>query len=116
VFRTPNRGSEMSYEKSYKLLAPALADADRLTEAWSLELMRISGLPEREPWEDVLLDLTEQLEPTMKKIRYDGELNEYDHTLLDVLQLLVLPNPSDPQSDRNKAVAMFVESNRRVQL
>jgi hypothetical protein len=70
----------MSYEKTYKLLAAALADADPVTKAWGLELMRIGGLADREPWEDVLLDLTEQLEPTMKKIRYNGELNEYDQT------------------------------------
>ena len=59
----------MSYQDTDdNTLRAAIADADPLTKAWGLELLRVCTLTKRESWEEVLLDLTEQLEPTMKKI------------------------------------------------
>jgi hypothetical protein len=106
----------MSYQDTddNTLRAP-IADADPLTKAWGLELLRVCNLTKRESWEEVLLDLTEQLEPTMKKIAEQNELNEYDKRLIHVLQLLVLPNLHDSQTDRNMAVTLFAESRRRLQ-
>ena len=69
----------MSYQETEEhTLRAAIAAADPLTKAWGLELLRVGNLTKREPWEEVLLDLTEQLKPTMKKIAQQHELNEYD--------------------------------------
>jgi len=93
----------MSYQETAEnTLRAAIADSDPLTKAWALELLRVCNLTNRERWEEVLLDLTERLEPTMKKIAQQHELNEL--CLIHVLQLLVLPNPHDSQTDRNTAV------------
>ena len=87
-------------------------EGDPLTKAWWREWMRIRALIDREPWEELLVDLTIELEPTMNKISHSRRLNRYDRFLIDVLQLLVLPNPHDPQGDRDRVVAMCVNKRR----
>jgi hypothetical protein len=88
-------------------LRAAIADADPMNKAWVLEVLRIrQKQTELEVWEEVLLDLTLKLESTMKKITKGRESDRYDQFLLEQLRLLVLPNPENPQADREKALAM----------
>jgi len=94
---------------SEEKLRAAVADADPLNKAWILEVLRIRHKrqeTELEVWEEVLIDLTLELESTMKHIADGRELNQYDQFLLEQLRLLVLPNPDDLRGDRNKALAM----------
>src|SRR5258705_2381257 len=86
----------------------AVRDADPLSKAWTHEFLRIGELTELESWEELLEELTVELKPTMNKVRENRPRNGYDRFLIDVLQLLVLPNPDDPQGDRDKVVAMSV--------
>jgi len=79
---------------------------DPLTKAWWRELMRIRALTDLEPWEELLIELTIELESTMKKTAKGRKRDRYDYFLLEQLQLLVLPNPDNPQGDREKALAM----------
>jgi hypothetical protein len=87
-------------------------EGDPLTKAWCRELLRIGGLIDREPWEEALLDVTIELGPTMKKNRVKHPLDRGDRLLLDVLRLLVLPSPQNPQGDRDKALATLAEPQR----
>src|SRR5262249_8657334 len=88
-------------------LKAAVADADPLNKAWALELVRIHHKTAKlEFWEQVLVDLTLELGSTMKKVAHRRELKQYDHFLIEQLRLLVLPNPDDPEADREKALAM----------
>jgi hypothetical protein len=82
---------------------------DPLTKAWWEELRRISTIPDREPWEEALLDITIALEPTIRKMRKKRALNHYDRFLLDLLVLLVAPNSPDPQRDRIEGLAKLME-------
>jgi hypothetical protein len=80
-------------------LKAAVADADPLNKAWTLELLRIRHkTAELEIWEQVLVDLTLELRSTMKKIARRRELTQYDQFLIEQLRLLVLPNPDDSRS------------------
>ena len=87
-------------------------EGDALTKAWWREVVRIASLLEREPWEEALLDVTIDLEPTMKKNRAKNPLDSADRLLLGVLRLLVLPNPQYPQVDRDKALAILAGQGR----
>jgi len=87
-------------------------EADPLTKAWCGELLRIGALGEWEPWEEALIELTIEIESTLKKTREKHPLTGYDRFLIDLLRLLVLPNPLDPQSDRDKAIARLVDRAR----
>jgi len=45
----------MSYQKTDEhTLRVAIADADPLTKAWGLELLRVGNLTKRELWKEVL--------------------------------------------------------------
>ena len=80
-------------------LLAAVADADPMNKAWINEVVRIRQKrqqTELETWEEVLIDLTLELEPTMKKIFEKRKRDKYDQFLLELLLLLVLPEPDDP--------------------
>jgi hypothetical protein len=99
----------MNEQERMAWIKEAIRDADPLNKAWFLELLRIRGKrqqTELEVWEEVLLDLTLELKSTMKKIAEGRQRDRYDYFLLEQLQLLVLPNPDNPQVDREKALAM----------
>ncbi len=100
----------MNKQEETAWLKEAVRDAPTLYKAWVGEVLRIEELSEREPWEDLLIELTVELESTLNKSRHNRALSGYDQFLMDLLQLLVLPNPDDPQGDRNKAVATCCET------
>ena len=100
---------KMSEQEMIAAIKNGVPDADPLTKAWARELLRIGDLADREPWEELLPELTSELETTMNKITHKRSLTKYDRFLIDVLHSPVLPNPRDPQGGRDKALAMFVE-------
>lgn len=84
---------------AYKIV---MRDGDRLSKAWWKEVLRIAAASRRQLWEEALLEVTIELEPTIEKMRKRVALNSYDRFLFEVLLLLVAPNSPDPHVDRER--------------